>query len=127
MPSTSKPNLLFIPVFQEYHRVNTEILLKKSFISMEVNILSTLQNDYTTRSRKTDTKAVVDTELNEAEKLETFNLSLLFLIKNFCLIISLYPSNSAGNRSLRSCKYLKIFQKFIYFILRSYIFSFYLY
>ncbi len=39
---------------------------------MEVNLLSAVQSSYVTSSNKTDTKAVEDTELSEAEKLEAF-------------------------------------------------------
>lgn len=39
---------------------------------MEVSLSSALQNNYITRSRKTDTKEVVETELSEVEKLEAF-------------------------------------------------------
>lgn len=39
---------------------------------MEVNLLSAMQSSYVTNSSKTVTKAVEDTELSEAEKLEAF-------------------------------------------------------
>lgn len=61
---------------------------------MEVNLLSALQSGYTARSRKTDTKAVVDTELNKAEKLETFK-------KEIWNEINRMPRNSSINWSIQ--------------------------
>lgn len=43
---------------------------------MEVSLSSALQNNYITRSRKTDTKVVAETELSEVEKLEAFKTEI---------------------------------------------------
>lgn len=43
---------------------------------MEVSLSSALQNNYITRSRKTDTKEVAETELSEVEKLEAFKTEI---------------------------------------------------
>lgn len=43
---------------------------------MEVSLSSALQNNYITRSRKTDTKEVTETELSEMEKLEAFKTEI---------------------------------------------------